>query len=77
SPFNATLSLYYDTLLIELSFQCPTYCLAFVADIPIAILYAGIFWYKALMVLFSLHWAFVFPSLPYYLAIFTNSLNTV
>lgn len=55
SPCDTTLSLYYDTSLIGLGFWCPAYCLAFTANIPVAVLHADIFWYKALMVLSALH----------------------
>ena len=76
-PHNATLSLYCDTSLIGLSFWCPTYCVAFVANILSIALNTNIFWYEALIVLAALHWASILPLLLHHLTIFPDSLNTV
>ena len=76
-PHNATLSLYCDTSLTGLGFWCPTYCVAFVANIPSTAPNTNTFWYEVLMVLAALHWASTLPLPLHHLTIFPDSLNTV
>ena len=76
-PHNATLSLYCDTSLTGLGFWCPTYCVAFVANILSTVPNTNTFWYEVLMVLTALHWASTLPLPLHHLTIFPDSLNTV